>query len=445
MESRAPLERAATLLGRPLPTTRLRLAASLIGQVILQILHRLWPVRFIAHSQEVATSLELVLIYKQLAQLYFHNNEQALTIHALLRYLNLVETVGTSPELATAYVGACVSLALIPLPSLAESYAKRALAVGRQLNRPADLVWMFETIVLYRCGLGQWDSAQALGRDVIQLAEQVGDVQRREECLSLLALTHHFKGEFASSIQLWRTVFESSERRVNHRVQTWGLCGEVENGLPAGQLSTEQALNLMKQAQSLLSGKFDNADAIRVYGLLAQLYLWQGDPEAARHTAELGLRTIMQSQPTTFFSFSGYAGVAQVYLALWQTGSDHSSTDGEMPAKAARHACKALHKFARVFPFAQPRAWLYQGRYDWLAGKARKAHKAWQKSLTSARRLAMPYEAGLAHYEIGYHLATDNNPTRAEHLNRASEIFTQLEAACDLALVQEELKRGVAG
>jgi hypothetical protein len=46
----------------------------------------------------------------------------------------------------------------------------------------------------------------------------------------------------------------------------------------------------------------------------------------------------------------------------------------------------------------------------------------------------MPYEQGLAHYEIGRHLpATD--PARATHLSQAYAIFSQLNAAFDVARV----------
>ncbi len=50
----------------------------------------------------------------------------------------------------------------------------------------------------------------------------------------------------------------------------------------------------------------------------------------------------------------------------------------------------------------------------------------------------MPYEQGLAHYEIGRHLAVDD-PARQAHLARAAEIFGQLEAAYDLRRVHEAL------
>jgi hypothetical protein len=45
----------------------------------------------------------------------------------------------------------------------------------------------------------------------------------------------------------------------------------------------------------------------------------------------------------------------------------------------------------------------------------------------------MPYEQGLAHYEIGRH---STGAERRHHLQRASDIFIQLNATYDLARVQ---------
>lgn len=102
----------------------------------------------------------------------------------------------------------------------------------------------------------------------------------------------------------------------------------------------------------------------------------------------------------------------------------------------AWQACKKLRGFARVFPFGQPRSWLFQGEYAWLADKPGKAHKAWAKSLAYAEELNMPYEQGLAHYEIGRHLLDDNRG-REDHLEQAGEIFAHLDAGWDLERVQK--------
>jgi hypothetical protein len=50
----------------------------------------------------------------------------------------------------------------------------------------------------------------------------------------------------------------------------------------------------------------------------------------------------------------------------------------------------------------------------------------------------MPYEEGLAHYEIGRHLLS-GDPARQEHLAYAAEILARVGAAYDLGRVQAEL------
>ena len=71
-------------------------------------------------------------------------------------------------------------------------------------------------------------------------------------------------------------------------------------------------------------------------------------------------------------------------------------------------------------------------------GRPAQAHKAWHKSLAVAQRLAMPYEQGLAHYEIGRHLQPAD-PRRPVHLAQAQVIFGQLEARHYLARTQSLL------
>jgi hypothetical protein len=92
-----------------------------------------------------------------------------------------------------------------------------------------------------------------------------------------------------------------------------------------------------------------------------------------------------------------------------------------------------LSSFARVFPIGQPRALLYQGWYDWLEGRRALAGRKWRGSLSIAHKLGMPYDEGLAHYEIGRHAT---GAERQTHLARACEIFAQLDAAYDLARAQ---------
>ena len=71
-----------------------------------------------------------------------------------------------------------------------------------------------------------------------------------------------------------------------------------------------------------------------------------------------------------------------------------------------------------------------------MAGRPRLAQELWQKSLSSSKKLDMPYAQGLACYEIGRRLPV-GDPARGEYLAQAEEIFTKLEATYDMKRLRE--------
>ena len=93
-----------------------------------------------------------------------------------------------------------------------------------------------------------------------------------------------------------------------------------------------------------------------------------------------------------------------------------------------------MKRFAGVFPVGRPRWAILEGRRSWLAGRRGRAQRLWRRALTSATQLDMPYEEGLAHYQIGSHLDA-NDAERAVHLEAAREIFGRIQAARALAAV----------
>jgi hypothetical protein len=125
-------------------------------------------------------------------------------------------------------------------------------------------------------------------------------------------------------------------------------------------------------------------------------------------------------------------------LDLPHLRTQSSSTEVQDLSSKARQACQFLHKYARGFPIGRPRVWLWQGLHDWLAGQSAKAQQAWQRSLNDAERLGLVYDQGLAHYQIGRHLAL-NEPARQIHLARAVRIFDQLDVAYALKCTRAAL------
>jgi hypothetical protein len=161
------------------------------------------------------------------------------------------------------------------------------------------------------------------------------------------------------------------------------------------------------------------------------VHLRRDEPELAQAAADKAITLAAQTSPISYLSLPGYAGVVETCLSLNPVKDTQAKSN-------ARRACKALQGYARVFPVGQARTYLWRGVSEWLSGRPRRAQKLWTKSLAAAERLAMPYEQGLVHYEIGRRLPLDD-PARPEHLTHACEIFTRLEATYDLERAQEAL------
>jgi hypothetical protein len=165
-------------------------------------------------------------------------------------------------------------------------------------------------------------------------------------------------------------------------------------------------VDLLEAALALLAEAPDRAEEIRAWGLLAAARWRRGEPCLARSAADSAARLIAQlPSPTAHYLLEGYAGVAEVYLALWEASRRQAPAESRKLARQVLQACTAMQKFARVFPIGRPRARLLQGRAEWLAGRRSRAMKAWRAGLAEALRLGMRYEEALAREEIGRHPA----------------------------------------
>ncbi|MCI0455378.1 MAG: AAA family ATPase [Gemmataceae bacterium] len=432
-DSRRLLEQATATLGLAAPPTPRQRTVSLIRELGVQFWHRLRPGRYPGYAREPAPGLlEAARAYERLVEIHYLAAETAQLFNAILCTLNLTESAGPCPELARAYAVGCAAAGLIPLHPLARAYARRAVQTAERVGRPAEQAWVLEITSIYGIGIGQWQHArQALERAVV-IFEELGDHSHRGQSLAVLAQLAHLQGEFAQGVQLWSEVYAAAERHGNRLQRAWGLNGQAEGTLRLSP-GEDRVIGYLEEALAVYADNIDRISETSTYGLLAIARWRRGEGERARQAAEAGARIIAQSgRPNGYYAREGYAGVAQVYLALWEAGDRPC-------AEPAREACAALHRYASIFPIGRPRAWLCQGLADWLAGRPGRAHRAWRRSLEAARQLAMPYEEGLAHYEAGRHLPAAD-PSRPRHLEQACGIFARLGTPYELAQARAALE-----
>ncbi len=471
VKGRQHLEAGLMLLGKPVPKAVPGQGMDLLVQVLRQFVHRLWPRRYVERvSEQRDVLLAAARAHERLAEVYYFANESVLAMVAALRTVNLAESAGPalersalgsgdlrssqpvnlaesaglSPELARGYATLGALVGFVPLRGMAEAYFRRAQEpIAGDGRQPAG-AFVSLTLGFYAAGIGDWARAKRHFEDTVSVSKRLGDRRRRDDGLGNLVYVHYFQGECSAGEAVAGDLIRSAIHREDPRSWASGLQAKATCLLRLGRFG--QAIDCLKEAQALHGGGKDIADAreegkapdvvdkaleMERYGLFSIAYLHQSEyDEALRVTRHLAALTA-GAYPGNYSALLAYAAPAEVYLTLWEAQVPEPDLD-----RLARKACKSLRSYARVFPIGEPRSLLWQGLYDWLDGKPAKAQRAWQESLGVAERLNMPFDQGLAHYEMGRHLDAED-PARRQHLDRARDLFAGLGASYHMALAEE--------
>ena len=321
------------------------------------------------------------------------------------------------------------------LDRLAEDYLRRGLAIVNQVHDLPAQIWVLENMGHYFLGKSRFTESQAPIAQAIEMSRSLADRRRWGESIALQVIQEYYQGNFLQCAKRSHEQYAANKQSCDHQGQFYSLLALIDfTYLPLGQL--EQARQNLQECAGLLNRNIPRNDQIWYHGLRALVEWEQGERAAAGQAARAALRLLSDTSPTTFYTFGGYAAVAEVGLALLETQSDASSASANQ--QLARQACRHLSSLARPFPICRPRTWLYQGHHAWLRGHRKRAHKTWEQSLLLAEQQAMPYEQGRVHFAIGRH---SQGPTRRHHLTRALEIFTRLGATYYNERARQELSK----
>lgn len=429
--SREHFEQSLRLLEQPLPAPSGSGFSSLRPHALAQMRHRLQPGKYVGSVPPTGELCATVTGYERLVEVYLYVQERGMAVDACLRALNLVEQANAPLQLGRVYALAGVIAGLWPLPRLAETYRHLAVQSVAGLDDPPTCARVSQLIGLYDLSQGRGETGHAALQRAAENARQTGDWRRWEESMTqAAALWSYPTGTFEAAGQQFLEIRNVARRRGDPQAEIWGLCGQAMCALRLGRIVEAKTL-LEAAATGLRDYASGGAEDIWLLGLRALAQWRQSEPELALQTADEALHLISKTKPITPYVLEGYASATVVYLAAWEDSVQKSSARSTQRAQEARQACAAFNQFAAVFPFAAPRALLYQGLANWLAGRNGRARKAWHQSLQAAERLAQPYEQALAHYEIARHLEPGAT-ARTMHLNGAIGIFERLGAAYDL-------------
>ncbi len=361
-------------LSRPLPASKAGTALGITGALARQVVHRLWPARFIGRSRQRHVDFEVSHIYLIVAQIAYYQNDTITLLHHTLSNLNVAEGLGPSFELAAAYSGISIVCGVIPLRGLAEQYIGLTKQAAATLERSADIAQIEEYIGTYQAGVRLAEAVQCF-EYAVRVFGEIGHQRLWEENATLLSMVLLPHGQIDQSLTLREKLLAVGLERSSAQTHCWALLGLAEIALLRGELAV--ANDYLERARPLAE-KIGPAETIWMYGLLARAQWQQGRIDLAREAVERGAAIAADVTPANFFVLEGYAGIAEVSLNLWEVDAAF--------APVARRAIKQLNRFAHTFPIADARALLAQGRAAWLSGKHDSAQALWQKGLAAAEK-----------------------------------------------------------
>ena len=275
----------------------------------------------------------------------------------------------------------------------AQGYSNLAEAALELDVSEADRGLVHEYLAIYLAGVGRWRENETYSLSTAAIAETIGNRRLWQEAISCLALTTMWRGEIERSAELRRQVFEAAARDEDRQIQVWGLCEQAEMALLHGD--SDAAARLLTQAGEI-AGDLGLTEQIWLNGLLAETRRRLGDMAGARTAVDAAQAAISAAPPSAFYLTAPIAGMIAVNMALWREAPDNAALK-----KRAKKSIDLIARYARSFPVARPRKFLWQGIYNWAEGDEEKAAIAWQKGMASARELQMPYEEGLLLLSVG--------------------------------------------
>lgn len=427
-EAQKHLMACAALSGIQVPSTRTGIVKSLVGEIAIQLLHRLGFVRVSTAAQTRDRDRLAAHIFTRFAEHSYFTGDALGLVHATLASLNRAERVSSVREIVEGFGGLAIGLGTAGLHWLADFYRKRSVARAEADGGLHDQGFAELLAAVYTFQAGRWQTALQHCERGADICERIGDRFRYQSCRVIHAYSDLLLGNYANAEETLRSFGEDAESVENGPVRAWILVGRAILDMILGRSPTLALTRISSSRDESLH----RAERLLCDGLEAAAQLQAGQAEHAMRMATAALDNMLESAPTMGIALLSVCAATEVHLALAERPSDHSSA-GALIARA-RIACKATRLYAIKTRICRPRALLLSGRLAMLLRRPRKARKRWRLALKVATRLGMPLEQAMCHLALS---STASVSSDAEaHRQCGLEILQRLGAKpwfCDSA------------
>jgi signal transduction histidine kinase len=355
-------------------------------ELVVQVLHTLFPRLFLARRERAGAQDELlaVRLYSRLAYAYWFHRGRVPCGWAHLREMNLAERYPPGPELAQAYSEHAPVATMVPYFRRGIAYAQRSLeirkALGDRWGQGQSL--HFYGVVLY--GASRFEQAIANCREAVSILEPMGDPWEANTASWHIAFSQYRLGRLEEAVATARRVRQAALEIGDDQAAaiSLGAWSKASAGrIPAGL--ADEALEAVA-ADAHASVEVLQAEAVRL--------LASGDGARAIEVLERARRRVRE------------AGVRQEYVAPvlpWLVTALRCEAERTPPRdpgrrtallrRAQRESRRAL-RLARRYRNNLPHALREQALVASMQGGTRRARRLLDRSLKEAERQGARHE-----------------------------------------------------
>jgi len=417
--------------GYHIPKSRWQVRRALLRELIVQIEHRLRPGSYRSVAKDVSPNLENeIFIYRYTVYIDSVTNSERFLL-LTLRLLNLSEEHEYGRGVVMGSYGLGVACDYLSLFRLAEQYHHSGADAAERLRQSYAIGDAYAGLTTHEFYRGETARALEYSRRATQGFREAGDLEAMGLPVSCAAWLHGNRGELDEALVISSELIRIGQDAGARALCCWGEAvlgyvlrrkGKLQEAIVHQQKTLELAQAIPDRVHQIIGGSD-----------LGLCYLQQGNWQAALSELEICRRIGVEHR---IFEPSGFTtmlnNIAEVYLFVAENGE---RLERNNYLNKARHACQAAIKAMVKCPLHSPKAIRLQGTYEWLNGQPATAQKWWTRSLATAERMDLKFDAGKIHLEMGRQLG------ERTHLEKAEAIFEEIGAELDLAKARELLRR----
>ena len=383
---REQLGRALRLVGAPIPTRRLELAARIGVAIFAESLPRA-AMRGRARGRLAVMALVRAQLHQLLAEAAYFQHDTLTLLNATFAGLREARRFGLSVELAKSLATSAVVTGLMRLHAVSRRHLEEAQQTAAAFGHAPTIAYVDQLAGVCASSAGDWPMAHLKVSQAAEGYQRIGDAFRCRSTQMLLAYNALHQGDF-DSIEGYlaaadeHAVFPSGPLQLRIWFRTAQLARAI--ALASRGLGAPPGTDLIDEVR-MLAQPADASQAPLCRGFVADALRLRGDFGGAGEQAQLGLAVLRQHHPTTFFSLLGIVSIGESFAAL----AVHDRVRRDDVIDDALRAHRVLERFSVSVPIARPSALLLGARIRGLRDDRRGAGQRLEAAIESAERLGM--------------------------------------------------------